>query len=263
MRLLIVWPDAWAAEQLQLRMEAAGWEADVALDGQSALKCEKNYDLWLMHLCLPGMDGYSVGSALKQRRLLCPPRVILVRPSQICPLLPEWADCAVESGVEMTHLCQLVQITAQKPLSRMAAVHQESIAAAVEGFMDALSMPSKLKGRLYASWMLKRLIPSTSPDQLPLESLYADCARTFGATASSVERCMRAAVEHVFTKGNLQGIERFFGATVDPERGKPTNRAFLMQAAQQLRIQLAQSLTAARSPNSREMHHNPAAPTSV
>lgn len=263
MRLLIVWPDAQAAEELQLRMEAAGWEADVVLDGQSALKCEKTYDLWLMHLCLPGLDGYSVGCALKQRQLLCPPRVVLARPSQLCSQIPEWADCAVESGVENALLCQLLQTAGQKPLPKLAAAHQESIAMAVDGFMDTLSVQENLKGRAYASWMLKRVIPSSSPDQLSLGSLYADCARAFGASASSVERCVRVAVEYVFTKGNLQGIERFFGATVDPERGKPTNRAFLMQAAQQLRIQLAQSLTAARSPNSREMHHNPAAPTSV
>ena len=59
----------------------------------------------------------------------------------------------------------------------------------------------------------------------------------------------------------MQGIERFFGATVDPEKGKPTNRAFLVQAASELRR--AYSLADARSPNKSVMHHNPAAPTSV
>lgn len=96
-------------------------------------------------------------------------------------------------------------------------------------------------------------------EELPLCQLYHTCADAFHTTPASVERALRVAVESVFTQGSMQGIERFFGATVDPERGKPTNRAFLIQAAQQLR----HSLTTACSVNSSEMHHSPAAPTMV
>ena len=69
-------------------------------------------------------------------------------------------------------------------------------------------------------------------------ALYRDCAAAFGVSPASVERCLRVAVESVFTLGSISGIERCFGATVDPERGKPTNRAFLCQAAQRLRLLL-------------------------
>ena len=68
-------------------------------------------------------------------------------------------------------------------------------------------------------------------------------------------------VESVFTQGSMRGIERFFGATVDPDRGKPTNRAFLLQASQQIRLD--HSLADTRTPNSSELHHSPAAPTRV
>ena len=91
--------------------------------------------------------------------------------------------------------------------------------------------------------------------------LYQACARAFSTTPAAVERCLRVAVESVFTQGSIRGIERFFGATVDPERGKPTHRAFLREAAQQLRLD--HSLAATRSPKSSEMHHSPAAPTMV
>ena len=37
---------------------------------------------------------------------------------------------------------------------------------------------------------------------------------------------------------SIPEIERFFGATIDPDKGKPTNRAFLMEAASQLRLLL-------------------------
>ena len=105
-------------------------------------------------------------------------------------------------------------------------------------------------------WRLPRFWRSA-----PWVSFYRLCARAFGTTPTAVERCLRVAVESVFTQGSMRGIERFFGATVDPERGKPTNRAFLLQASQQIRLD--HSLADTRSPNSSEMHHSPAAPTRV
>ena len=93
---------------------------------------------------------------------------------------------------------------------------------------------------------------------------YGQCAKVHHTSAAAVERCLRVAVESVFTQGSLQGIERCFGATVDPEKGKPTNRAFLLKAARLLRRRMADySFTDTRSLNSSEMHHRPAAPTSV
>lgn len=263
MRLLIVWPDLDSALDLLLRMEQQGWEVDLLTDGRKALLCEKTYDLWLIHLCLPGMDGFSLGYALEQRQSICPPRVILVRPSALSSQAPSWADCTVEAGVHAERLCRLLLTVAQKPLPKLAAVHQKAIALAADHFLNDLCLKQNLKGRTYLAWLLGRLIPSPSADRQPLGTLYAGCARQFGVSPASVERCVRVAVESIFTQGNLQSIEQFFGATVDPERGKPTNRAFLLQAAEFLRTELNQSRTAARSPNSSEMHHSPAAPTSV
>ena len=99
-------------------------------------------------------------------------------------------------------------------------------------------MNRALKGRAYIAWLLRRWVPSPLVEETPMGALYADCARAFGVSAASVERCLRVAVESVFTMGSISGIERVFGATVDPERGKPTNRAFLCQTTQQLRLLL-------------------------
>ena len=42
-----------------------------------------------------------------------------------------------------------------------------------------------------------------------------------------MERSLRLCVESVWTSGQLRSLERFFGHSVDPERGKPTNREFI------------------------------------
>ncbi|MBR5546551.1 MAG: hypothetical protein IKU70_06180 [Clostridia bacterium] len=259
MRLLILWPDFQTACAIRNQMEGAGWDAVISRDGREILQSDQPFDLALLHLCLSGLDGLSAGNALARMQPVCPPRIVFAAPSEWCVHRPFWADCTVDSGVSVTQLCRLLQTVAQKPLSKLAAANSEMVSAAVRHFLDDLGFKSTQKGRAYAAWLLERMIPASVNTVQVLYALYGECARHFDTTSAAVERCLRVAVERVFTQGSLCSIERYFGATVDPERGKPTNRAFLMQAAQQLRY----SLTATRSLNKSEMHHSPAAPTSV
>lgn len=259
MRLLILWPDRQSAEVIREQMEARGWDVDLRQDGRTLLPWNQTYDVLLLHLCLAGLDGLSAGDALAASCPIRPPRILFAAPPEWCVHRPLWADCTVGTGGDLNRLCDLIELLALKPLPRLAMQQRKPLEQQIERFLDDLSIKKHLKGRSYAAWLLGRIVPSTAADEPPLCALYSDCARAFGTSSAAVERCLRVAVESVFTQGSLYSIERFFGATVDPERGKPTNRAFLLQAAQQLRY----SLTASRAPNSSEMHHRPAAPTSV
>lgn len=49
---------------------------------------------------------------------------------------------------------------------------------------------------------------------------------------------MRYAIEAAWRYGRLQALHENFGYTVLPERGKPTNRAFLAQLTEDLKRQL-------------------------
>ena len=259
MRLLILWPDRQSAEVIRSQMEARGWDVDLRFDGRTLLPWIQTYDVLLLHLCLSGLDGLAAGDALAASRPIQPPRILFAAPPEWCVHRPLWADCTVGTGGDLNRLCDLIDLLALKPLSRLAMQQRKPLEQQIERFLDELSIKKRLKGRTYAAWLLGRIVPSTAEDVPPLSALYGDCARMFDTSSAAVERCLRVAVESVFTQGSLHSIERFFGATVDPERGKPTNRAFLLQAAQQLRY----SLTASRAPNISEMHHRPAAPTSV
>ena len=264
MRLLIALPDGEMVRAVQSEMEWEGWQITAAADGEAALSAlmEDAFDILLLHLCLPRLDGCSVGNALARAQIICPPRILFIRPPECCSR-PVWADCVVNAGLSAERLCTLLKLLGQKPLSMLAAAQRDAAAPIAAQFLDDIGLSPRFKGHAYAAWLLEGMMLSPVWESLPLGQLYRACAQHFGVTAASVERCVRVAVESVFTQGSMQGIERFFGATIDPERGKPTNRAFLLQAAQQLRLLLHHSRTAARSPNSSEMHHNPAAPTSV
>ena len=66
--------------------------------------------------------------------------------------------------------------------------------------------------------------------------LYPLCARRHGLNAALVERRLRLALESTWSRAKLAALERFFGHSVDPEKGKPTNKEFLWQMAERLSI---------------------------
>lgn len=66
--------------------------------------------------------------------------------------------------------------------------------------------------------------------------LYPLCARRHGLNAALVERRLRLALESTWSRAKLTALERFFGHSVDPEKGKPTNKEFLWQMAERLSI---------------------------
>lgn len=237
LRLLIAILEEKKALEVRLRLYGMDehWDVRVAENGlQAAALLEmERWDVLLLDSRLRA-DGTSLWEKLCAAPPLCPPRVMALWQDGPRPA----ADVAVPADCGGTRLAALLSVLAKKPLPCLAAAHRARTQRAAERFLDALGMRREWKGRRYAAWCLCRRVPVPGLDQQPVNRLYAECARAFGVSAGAVERCLRVAVEGVFTMGSIPEIERFFGATIDPDKGKPTNRAFLMEAASQLRLLL-------------------------
>ena len=237
LRLLIAILEEKKALEVRLRLYGMDehWDVRVAENGlQAAALLEmERWDVLLLDSRLRA-DGTSLWEKLCAAPPLCPPRVLALWQDDPRPA----ADGAVPADCSGARLAALLSVLAKKPLPCLAAAHRARTQRAAERFLDALGMRREWKGRRYAAWCLCRRVPVPGLDQQPVNRLYAECARAFGVSAGAVERCLRVAVEGVFTMGSIPEIERFFGATIDPDKGKPTNRAFLMEAASQLRLLL-------------------------
>lgn len=262
MRLLLAMSDTGRAETLATLLYSRweGWQIAFCREADAALERLRQEEYGMLLLCLGQEGNRQVLCGLIGGTSLCLPRVLLLgEPDQ--PASPK-PDCTVPASSGPEQLCRLLEILRKKPLPHLAAQMRQRLDALAEAFLDGLSMPRSLKGRTYAAWLLPAFIVSGRDGTGTMGEWYCRCAEVFRTTPWAVERCLRVAVESVFTQGNMQAIERCFGATVDPDKGKPTNRAFLTKAAEYLR-RADHSLTDTRSLNSSEMHHRPAAPTSV
>jgi hypothetical protein len=261
-RLLMAMADPGRAETLATLLYSRweGWQIAFCREAGAALEQLREGEYGMLLLCLGQTGNQRVLCGLTGGSCLCLPRVLLLG-EQALAASPK-PDCTAPATAGTEQLCRLLEILRKKPLPHLATQMKQRLDALAETFLDGLSMPRSLKGRSYAAWLLPAFVVAGQDGAGAMGAWYRRCAEAFQTTPGAVERCLRVAVESVFTQGNMQAIERCFGATVDPDKGKPTNRAFLIKAAEYLRS-AGHSLTDTRSLNSSEMHHRPAAPTSV
>lgn len=60
------------------------------------------------------------------------------------------------------------------------------------------------------------------PGIMLTKELYPGIAKAVGSTPSRVERAMRHSIETAWMRSPLDTQLRYFGNTIDPQRGKPT-----------------------------------------
>lgn len=107
----------------------------------------------------------------------------------------------------------------------------------ISSMMRQLGVPAHLKGYRY----LRKAIIIAMKDPAVMDGvtkiLYPDIAKYYGTTASCVERAMRKAIEVAWERGNIDFLQHYFGYTVKPQMGKPTNSEFIATIADILYLQ--------------------------
>ena len=94
-----------------------------------------------------------------------------------------------------------------------------------------LAVPAHIKGYPYTICAIELVV--NNPDLIHdvTGGVYPTIAKEFNTTASRVERAIRHAVEVGWSRGDLDVPMQYFGNTVSPAKGKPTNSEFIAQVA--------------------------------
>lgn len=122
-------------------------------------------------------------------------------------------------------ICEEAQLHSGQNMHSLAEISQT---------LCELGMPANLLGYQYFRFAIHAAIRNPEILRAITKELYPQVAREFRTTATSVERAMRHAIEVVWDRGNMEILEIYFGYTVDPNRGKPTNSEFISQIADKL-----------------------------
>lgn len=63
---------------------------------------------------------------------------------------------------------------------------------------------------------------------LPLKQYgYCEVGKKYRKSPDVIDKNIQNSISHVWLKGDIKCLENEFGATIDPSRGKPTNKQFI------------------------------------
>ena len=71
--------------------------------------------------------------------------------------------------------------------------------------------------------------------------LYPQLAARFDTTAARVERAIRHLIEVTWSRGDMDVLARYFGNTVSPDKGKPTNGEFIARLSNIVKLRMKEA----------------------
>ncbi|RNC28718.1 MAG: Stage 0 sporulation protein A [Candidatus Dichloromethanomonas elyunquensis] len=106
----------------------------------------------------------------------------------------------------------------------------------VTKMIQQMGVPAHVKGYQYLRDAIVSVINDVSLLGAVTKELYPRIAEKYNTTPSRVERAIRHAIELAWDRGNIEFMNKFFGYTINVDRGKPTNSEFIAMVADKLRI---------------------------
>lgn len=223
--------DARAGQQWVEAMENQG-------EDWRCLFLREEADAWARML-LGKVDVLVLMDGPAARRLLTrlAERPPLPPPYLICDgWMDSWADGCF-SADEAAQLAARLQGWEQAGrLPELCLPRLEEVACLARALLMSLGMRQGLKAMEFLPDLLSLCTLHPALLQDLGGRLYPLCARRNGLSAPQVERRLRLAVESTWNHASLAELERFFGHSVDPERGKPTNKEFLCRLVERLNL---------------------------
>lgn len=102
-----------------------------------------------------------------------------------------------------------------------------NIEDAISEILVELGMPCHIKGYRYSAYAIKLATENSNILDSVTGVLYPYVAEHHGTTASRVERGIRHSIEVCWDRIDINIMEKYFGNTVSPKKGNPTNAEFI------------------------------------
>lgn len=119
----------------------------------------------------------------------------------------------------------------------ISTVKPRNLDVAVTNIIHEMGVPAHIKGYHYLRDAILMVINEINLLGAITKELYPMIAQKYQTTPSRVERAIRHAIELSWDRGNVEMMTKFFGYTINLERGKPTNSEFIAMVADKLRIE--------------------------
>lgn len=209
---------AWVYEIENL---GEAWRCEMVSTASQALRALEGAELLLL---FPGRESALLLQAMTERPPLAPPFIL----GEGAP------DGPLPRAAELPDIVRCWRREGRLPV--LAWRHVQNAADLACALLRTMEVSCRLKAWDFLPEMCALTVVHPALLHDLQHNLYPLMGARCGLTAAAVERRLRLCVESTWTHGSLDALERFFGSSVDPEKGKPTNREFLCRMQERLTL---------------------------
>ncbi|NPV90375.1 MAG: sporulation transcription factor Spo0A [Firmicutes bacterium] len=214
--------------------------ANNGIDALDIIK-EKQPDIVVLDIIMPHLDGIGVLERLGTGNYGQRPKVVMLTAFG----QENMTQRAVELGADYYILKpfdievlgnRLRQLSDSQQVTSHPTVKTRNLDLEVTNIIHQMGVPAHIKGYQYLRDAILLVIGEINLLGAVTKELYPMIAQKYTTTPSRVERAIRHAIELAWDRGNVDMMNKFFGYTINVERGKPTNSEFIAMIADKLRI---------------------------
>ncbi|MDD4766942.1 MAG: sporulation transcription factor Spo0A [Desulfotomaculaceae bacterium] len=217
----------------------------IAYNGLEALQMikETNPDVVVLDIIMPHLDGIGVLEKLVSDLSDSKPKIIMLtafgQESVTQRAVELSADYYILKPFDFNVLATRIRQLADgvNVSQYITPAKQKNLDVSVTNIIHEMGVPAHIKGYQYLRDAILMVIDEVGLLGAVTKELYPMIAQKFQTTPSRVERAIRHAIELAWDRGNVEMMAKFFGYTINLERGKPTNSEFIAMVADKLRIE--------------------------
>lgn len=229
-------------------MKATG----VAHNGNEALDVisDANPDVLLLDIIMPHLDGIGVLERLSQVQLHKTPTVIMLtaigHENITRRAVDMGADFYIMKPFDLEVLVQRIrQLSGNRDnwkelnefVSERKSEERADLTAEITRLMHQMGIPANIKGYTYLREAIVTAVDEVHVLNNITKNLYPRIAEKFQTTGPRVERAIRHAIEIAWERGNIEYLDKLFGHSLDMDKGRPTNAAFIARLSDKLRLE--------------------------
>ena len=210
-------------------------------NGLDALKMveELEPDILILDLILPRLDGLGVLNHLNG--MTHRPKVIISTAMGQENMTQEAVRLGIDYFLLKPYDFQTISMRIHQLAGGGMAVTPPAASAGnydveVTSILHQMGVPAHIKGYQYLRDAIVFVIEDINLLGAVTKELYPMIAEKYNTTASRVERAIRHGIELSWDRGNIDLMNKYFGYTIDVERGKPTNSEFIAMIADKLKM---------------------------
>ena len=103
----------------------------------------------------------------------------------------------------------------------------------IKKYLLELGFQPNLKGYHLLSSLIEKA--HNGEKIMPLKYFgYVSLSEKYGVSVASIEKDIQNAISTAWLRGNIDTLYREFGETLDEDKGKPTNKQFLLTALERI-----------------------------